>query len=439
MLKQSDRTLIDAINASKVLISGSILKEPNVPNCEKYVWKVVTQSTDSSNILIYSPSDVSAFCDGDASAGSKTLLLVLPAHAEWANVVGFAANTQDPTWRPLSSPPPGHNCDGSPPDRDLLPAQGIVPCDFHVKRSLSWPLYRSGWLYNRLTQPGTFQGTISFTPVVAGFGKQNLAFDVQAYGSAKLGSGWIGMPVVFEETSTSQTNLNSLTAAVTYDWRLKNTADFWLPAVNMTTTSAKAPFVGLRPPEMNVRVGPEFAPPQFLKPTQPSAIDAGSALDLNVVGGATARLPIVFSFAKQPSILSVFPLIGIEGGEHVREHLLGEPSELLRKVAGVDASFRWPFQVTHNFLGDKPITLDYSYRTRWLSYPEPYIDLGSTGPEALSTRRRSYTRISLIEPLSAYLQIKVTAQRGSLPPDFRAAGYIFTFGLNFANPGSAEH
>src|ERR1039458_3738656 len=54
---QVDPQLVNAVNASKVAISGAILVRHGVTDCETQQWKVVTESTDSSNILVYGPSD----------------------------------------------------------------------------------------------------------------------------------------------------------------------------------------------------------------------------------------------------------------------------------------------------------------------------------------------------------------------------------------------
>ncbi|MGA8430400.1 MAG: hypothetical protein WB729_11310 [Candidatus Sulfotelmatobacter sp.] len=47
----------------------------------------------------------------------------------------------------------------------------------------------------------------------------------------------------------------------------------------------------------------------------------------------------------------------------MQTHVIGEDGSQLRRVAGADASMRWSFQLAHNFLGDKPIIIEYSYRT----------------------------------------------------------------------------
>ena len=42
-------------------------------------------------------------------------------------------------------------------------------------------------------------------------------------------------------------------------------------------------------------------------------------------------------------------------------------------------------------------------------------------------------------PLDPYIQLKFTASRGSLPPDFWNIGWTYTIGLSFGNPAGAEH
>jgi hypothetical protein len=146
----------------------------------------------------------------------------------------------------------------------------------------------------------------------------------------------------------------------------------------------------------------------------------------------------VFTFHEQPSTLTVYPVIGIEGGWHVETHLT-ENNSLLRGVAGVDGSFRWPYNVTHNFLGPNPITLDYSYRMRWLASGEPTTNPAGSGTETLTGGRRSFFRSSLSAPLTANFQFQTTVMVGSLPPDFRVLTPTLTIGLTFSNPGSSEH
>jgi hypothetical protein len=43
-------------------------------------------------------------------------------------------------------------------------------------------------------------------------------------------------------------------------------------------------------------------------------------------------------------------------------------------VLGVDGSVRSPYNITRNFLGDRAITVDFSYRVRQLYYAEPFFN-----------------------------------------------------------------
>jgi hypothetical protein len=101
-------------------------------------------------------------------------------------------------------------------------------------------------------------------------------------------------------------------------------------------------------------------------------------------------------------------------------------------------------------LGDRPITLDFSYRARWLSYAEPFYDATYAEknplqakqqalPEVQSKGTRYYMRSTLIIPVSAYFQFRASWQRGELPPLFQFVGSQMALGLAFSNPGSSEH
>jgi hypothetical protein len=118
---------------------------------------------------------------------------------------------------------------------------------------------------------------------------------------------------------------------------------------------------------------------------------------------------------------------------------LAENNRIFRGLGGVDGSFRWPFNLTHNFLGSNPITFEYSYRVRWLVYSELFTDVANNGPEILAGGRRSFFKGSLTAPFTANLQFQVTALHGSLPPDFRALGNTVLVGFTFTIPGSSEH
>jgi len=118
---------------------------------------------------------------------------------------------------------------------------------------------------------------------------------------------------------------------------------------------------------------------------------------------------------------------------------LDEQDPILRKVAGSDSSLRIPFILTHQFLGDKPMTIDFAWRTRYLSYPEPFTDYVSGVYETLTKQQRSYWRVSFVIPASTLVQFKVTVQHGDLPPDFDYLGYSVNLGFTFLNPGYSEH
>jgi hypothetical protein len=272
-------------------------------------------------------------------------------------------------------------------------------------------IYKSTWVYTHFGQAGSAQGTVSLSPVI-GTGERQLSFDIQADPAFKLGHGWINIPLVFEKSTTQGSNLDALIVGLAYDLRALGEPNF-----------ARSSHFIVRKPQFQVRSSVEIAP------TSPH--------DKNVVEAGTIKLPLVFNFHQQPSAFTAYPVIGVEGGAHFDTHLQ-EDEAILRGIAGVDGSFRWPFNLTHNFLGSSPITFEYSYRMRWLAYEEPYTDVANNGTEMLSGGRRSFLRGSFIVPLTANLQFQITALRGSLPPDFRALGNTVVIGLTFANPGSSE-
>ncbi|MGP0071422.1 MAG: hypothetical protein ACLPWF_05760 [Bryobacteraceae bacterium] len=465
-LSSDKNTVINAINSSKVFLSGSVLIRKNVPNCQFWSWTVVTQTVDSSNILFYGSSDVSTFCN------DNTVLIVLPVHAIWANAYGIPANVNDPSWKPAAAPK-GHACWSG---GKQAPSRGIRPCDKEFKNGgdeqpppgdedespnpmTSW-LYRRwfAWNYNRLTQPGVSQGSISFAPIALGI-KQT--WDVQTYESARLGWGWIGLPAMYEFDHTQRDNFNSLTAAVMYDFRFDDNHQFWLELGQGDCKSVGAkmhvktlpcrmipPILGVRPLEFSVRAGPEWAPALV------KHFSGYQTRDLNMVAGANLRLPIILNpirqgSLKQPAQFTFAPMTGVERGLRVDWHMIDgapQPSGILRWVAGWDASVRSPYNITHNFLGDRPLTVDFSYRMRWLYEKEPFTneDVGVYGAlqkpaESQDSLARSYTRITFIAPFSAYLQLRLSWQHGSLPPAFQFVNSEVTLGLSFSNPGSSEH
>jgi len=437
-------TLVDVIVGSKVMFSGTVLKIETDLDCSKYDWNVVTQTEESSSVLIYGPADIAANCD---KRDAKTFLLhlTLPVHVVWAEVDGDWYGGKDSFHKPPSPvSPPSRDCDNNDVPANIdphtgkpapsIPAIGINLCD--RRYWLGW-IYSTGWVYTRLTQPGTGQGTIGYSPVVGNSGTLKLSYDVQINPSTKLGlsekhlPAWIGLLFVFEKDSTQKANLDSLTTALSYEVHAAANGNLFPSRTDCESGGAGPPprcqthRLKFRSPEVQFRSGIEFAP------TTPH--------DLNTVQAELLKIPIVEDIRRQPSSLTVYPIVGLEEVQHVQTHLVGENGSQLRRVAGADASLRWPFQVTHNFLGDKPITIEYSYRTRWLSNSEPWTDVENGGTEILTTKRRAYERASFNAPISSYLQFKVTVQHGSLPPDFHRLGYSLQLGLSFSDPGSVEH
>jgi hypothetical protein len=400
---KTDPGEVTAINASRALFSGSLLEfdlgdRVNSRNCRNYDWKMVVQAKESAAIFIYSPGDVGpGVCEGDK------FIVALPVHIVWAEIYAFK-QPLDPSRSAPLRPGSYTDCLGQ------NAPQTIVPCD----RNSAWTavFYKTRWIYRHITPPGTAQGTISMTPVV-GKGTRQLSFDVQLDPSFKIGPGWFNAPLVFEKSTNRGSNLDALIFGTAYDLRFLENPDWW----------ETAGFV-LRKPQLQARTSVEIAP------TTPH--------DANVVEGETVRLPLVFNLHEQPSVLTIYPLIGAEEGSHLATHI-PEHEAILRGLAGVEGSMRFPFIFTHNFLGNTPITLDYSYRVRWLANEELLTDVGNNGPEILSKRRRSYFRTSLKAPLNPYLQFSATLLRGSLPPDFRIVTTTLSLGLTFTNPGSSEH
>jgi|HubBroStandDraft_5_1064220.scaffolds.fasta_scaffold16526_2 hypothetical protein len=395
--------LITAVNSSKALFTGSVLDldlpdGANEANCKNYDWKIVTQSTESPNVLIYNPGDVGA----GVCVGNK-FVIALPVRALWADVSGFP-QLPDPQRSGPADVATFKDCWGN-----NVP-QTIAPCDRHA--GLMAAIYKNGWVYTHFSQAGSAQGTISLSPVI-GTGQRQLSFDVLADPAYKLGPGWLNIPLIFEKSTSQGANLDSLILGLAYDVR-------FLRHPNVSESS----HLVVRKPQFQVRSGTEIAP------TTPH--------DKNWVEAGTIRFPLIFNFHQQPSAFTAYPVVGVEGGSHFDTHL-AENDPILRGVAGVDGSFRWPFNLTHNFLGSSPITLEYSYRVRWLAYAEPTTDVANNGMEILAGGRRSFLRGSITEPLTANLQFQVTALRGSLAPDFRALGNTVVIGLTFTNPGSSEH
>ncbi|HXE32816.1 MAG TPA: hypothetical protein VN087_02805 [Verrucomicrobiae bacterium] len=400
---RTDAAIVAAVNASKALVTGSVLEVPFISgvtaaNCKNYDWKIVAQTEESPNILIYNPSDIgSGICTG------VEFVIALPVRVLWADISGFPQQP-DPQRTAPADFTALKDCWGQ-----SVP-QTISPCDRNV--GLMRSIYASTWVWTHFGQAGSAQGAISLSPVI-GAGQRQLSFDVQADPAYKVGLGWLNIPLTFEKSTSEGSNLDALIVGLAYDLRaLKNP--------NLTRTSH---FV-LRKPQFQVRTSVEIAP------TTPH--------DKNWVEAGTIKFPLVFNFHQQPSAFTAYPVIGVEGGSHFDTHLV-ENEAILRGVAGVDGSFRWPFNLTHNFLGSSPITFEYSYRIRWLAYAEPITSVADNGTEMLATGRRSFLRGSFIEPVTPNLQFQITAMRGSLPPDFRVLGNTLVIGLTFTNPGSSEH
>jgi len=367
-------------------------------NCTNYDWKIVTQTQESPNILIYNPSDI-----GSGVCSAAKFAVALPVRVLWADVSAFPQQP-DPQRTAPTALSTFKDCWGQ------TAPQTIAPCDRDV--GLMKAVYKSNWVYTHFGQAGTGQGTISLSPVI-GTGQRQLSFDVQADPGFKAGPGWFNIPLTFEKSTTEGSNLDALIVGLAYDVRA-------LRSPNLTRSS----HLILRKPQLQVQAGVEVAP------TTPH--------DKNSIESGTIKIPLVFNFHQQPSAFTAYPVLGIEGGSHFDTHLV-ENSSIFRGVAGVDGSFRWPFNLTHNFLGTSPITFAYSYRMRWLAYDEPMTDVANNGTETLGSGRRSFFRGSFIVPLTPNIQFQVTALRGSLPPDFRILGNTVVIGLTFTNPGSSEH
>jgi hypothetical protein len=443
-----------AINsaASKTLFSGTIISYHygTAADCRRFDFKLTVLSEESSNVLIYGPADIAEFCQYNEKAPFENgVLFVVPVKVLWANIVSFEMDKSDPLRKepgPISAPT--YYCGEKPIKKvasDPLPqptGEGIRPC---TSSSRIGGFYNPtvGKFYNRLTQTGSSQGTLSFTPAIGNVPKgqescqqpspppgciktptENLNFDVQLYPSGVLGVGWLGFPIAFEKANTATANLNSLSVAISYDIPLARKHPYFVKWGSSPSLRAL-----IRPPDFRVQYGVEMAS-SFLH-------------DANFVGAASVRIPIVFDLRRQPSAITIFPAFGVEGGSHFQTHptITGGAvtDDILRKVVGFDSSLRFPFIITHALLGDKPVTVDFSWRTRYLSYREPFTDYVSGNFETLTKQQRSYWRGSYVVPVSTLVSFKVTIQHGGLPPDFAYLGYSMNIGLTFGNPGYSEH
>lgn len=442
---------VAAVLGSKVLTTGSLVVVRNVRQCARYDWKVVVQSVLSFNQILYNPTDITTYCVEDESNLdlAADLYVVLPvqiagsgAEPDKKNVtlIGYYADTAD-SMRKAPIPLIAKNsvdCQGQP--AGPIPPQSIKPCDAPGNHSPGARpgtpfipfFYRTRWLYDRFTAPGTAQGSISFTPVI-GNGTQSFINDIVFNPSTKLGYGWLSLPLMFEKnTISAKADFDSLTGGLAYSMKFGSQTD-------------PRQHIAAKPLEVILETGPEFA---TTRPYRELTLTPGRtrARDLNYVDSLTLRFPFALTFSQQPSALTLFPTVTAEGGSHLITHLAEpETDPIYRTAVGMDASFRSPWLTLHNFAGDKPATIDYSYRTSFLAFPEPYEDpnvnnpLTMTPSEALTRQRRSYTRISYNVPFSTYFGLKVTVQKGSLPPDFHTLGYTLTLGVTLLNPGISEH
>ena len=161
-----------------------------------------------------------------------------------------------------------------------------------------------------------------------------------------------------------------------------------------------------------------------------------------------------------------YRIFGAEEGWHIATNLATK-DPIARGLAGANVSFRWPFNVTHNFLGSSPITFEAQYLFRWLAYPEPFADFANLPPagtpppcpprvgigvitsstgqltcgavEVLSSKAQSLFRGDISFPLDPYIQVTASVTKGSLPPSFWLIGWTYSLGLTFGNNASSEH
>jgi hypothetical protein len=437
----------NAILNSTVLTSGTVFHAKDVSGCWTYDWTTSVLAAESSNVIVYGPADVSIFC-GDGTVKPSVprqpgevadLYVVIPNKAVWVEVAGFRGDLNDPARKtpgPVSTDPVYCWLNGRSSVPSAVVENGILPCDLHANliRTL---FYRSGWLYNRLIGPGEWAGTFSISPAVIQKGTQSITEDIRFYGSSKVGPGWLGLSVLFEKGPSVPSNLDSLTGAITYDLHLAK-RPWWAFAEASQTSEG----VGLRPGELIFSSGPEFAPAEAK-----NANGVHMGRDLNLAEGIYYKQPVSVAALRFPSFLTLFPIVGVEGGWHLIRYQQGESAQFFRKVVGIDGSIRYPYHVAPNFTSTKAATIDYSFRERFLSGFEPYTDthpldaMGNllTIVPILSRQRRSYSRIALNWPFSSYVGMNVAVQRGSLPPDFASVAWTFTVGLAFASSGTAEH
>ena len=386
-----------------------------------------------TSILIYDPSDVgSGVCEGDR------FIIALPVHVLWADVYGYRQNL-DPSRAAPAKPSSFTDCLGQ------LAPQTTTPCDVGTSSILAGG-YHAEWLLSHFSAPGNGKGTITFT------GKGEVIYDVQAEPAYKVGIGWFSVPVLFERGPTGA-NLNSLTFGLAYDFRP-------VAHPNWRESEANSHFI-FRRPQFQILSGTEMSPS-----LPGTASTSGNAHSWNYVWGETVKFPLVLNFHDQPSSFSFYSIFGAEEGWHIASNLpIKDP--IARGLAGANASFRWPFNVTHNFLGSTPITFEAQYLVRWLAYPEPFADFANLPPagtpppcpprvgigiitsstgqltcgavEALSSKAQSIFRGDISFPLDPYIQVTASVTKGSLPPSFWLIGWTYSLGLTFGNNASSEH
>jgi hypothetical protein len=292
-----------AVVASKIIFSGTVLRVETRVDCTQYLWTVVTQTNESSNVLIYNPADIgSEYCDyqtpqpakpqeanptvsltddvdrkghlkrvpAEVPSGRTWVYLPLPVHVVWAEVIGYKV-VQGDSFHKLPQKLPttaNSNCEALPNPPSLPPTIFVNPldtegsalklCDQH--QGLLRLFYKSGSIYNVLIQPGTGSGAVSYTPVI-GSGKASYSFDVQVDPTFRISkadhwwNGWIGMPVVLEKSGTQNGNLDSLVGALSYEIHPEPNGNI-LPRRTSAADASWSPVV-LRAVQFQVRSGVE--------------------------------------------------------------------------------------------------------------------------------------------------------------------------------------
>lgn len=456
------------VAGSTALLSGTVFvsnEETQIKGCWTKDWNVAVLSNETANVINYHAGDVSTFCAPATTQPPtpvdypQSLFVVMPVHAVWVEITGFPGNLNDPARKasgdvPTATPLCYLNAttSGPQPDAGHLPSD-IRPCDIN-QTLLRSVFYHSGWLYNRLTAPGVWAGSFSISPVVVKNGAQSITEDIRFASATKAGVGWLGLSVMLEKSPTVTTNLDSLTGAITYDFHLAKNKPWWVspwrpkepshsvgPSLIQLNESDSG--IGIRPGELLLSSGQEYTPTRIK-----GAMGVHEPKDLNVVEAISYRQPISITYFRYPSFITLFSMVGLEGGWHlIRSQENAPPSEgtegaqFFRQVLGADASIRYPFQGAPNFTSTKAATIDFSVRERFLSGNEPYLDASPGGNPmlTLSRQRRAYYRASLNWPLSSYVAITSTVQRGSLPPVFASVSWTLTLGLAFGSTGIVEH